>query len=121
MESRFVTAAARTPPQAVVLPVQQRGSVRYYGGRPTIAWDAIPPDALDSTLETLRAAGRPPFIALEDAEEPRFRARFATSRAGGLDWPPSAEIHGPVRVRFFDPDARDAYRRGVARGTLAKN
>ena len=121
MESRFVIAgryAARAlPPQAVVLAVQQSGSVRYYGGRPTIAWDAIPPDALDSTLETLRAAGRAPFIALEDAEEPRFRARFATARAGGLDWPPSAEVHGPVRVRFFDPDARDAYLKGVPRAT----
>ena len=121
MESRFPIAgryAARVlPPQAVVLAVQQSGSVRYYGGRPTIAWDAIGPDALDSTLERLRAAGRPPFIALEDAEEPRFRARFATERAGALDWPPFGEVHGPVRVRFFDPDGRDAYRRGVSRGT----
>jgi Dolichyl-phosphate-mannose-protein mannosyltransferase len=121
MESRFAIAgryAARAlPPQAVVLAVQQSGSLRYYGNRPTIAWDAIAPDALDSTLEILRAAGRPPFIALEDAEEPRFRVHFATERAGRLDWPPSAELHGPVRVRFYDPDARDAYLRGVPRAT----
>ena len=94
MESRFAIAgryAARAlPPQAVVLAVQQSGSVRYYGGtRRRSRGTRFRPDALDSTLAALRAAGRPPFIALEDAEEPRFRARFATrSASGALDWPP---------------------------------
>ena len=117
LESRFAIAgryAGRAlPAGAVVLAVQQSGSIRYYGGQTTIAWDAIPPGALDSTLEALRAAGRAPFIALEDMEEARFRARFATERFGRLDWPPAAEIQAPLRVRFFDPEAREAYLRGA--------
>jgi hypothetical protein len=119
LESRFVLAgryAARAlPPNAVVLAVQESGSLRYHGARSTIAWDAIPADALDRTIDALQQAGRPPYIVLEDAEEPRFRARFPSQRFGHLDWPPGAEVHAPVRVRFFDPAAREPYMRGVVR------
>ena len=76
LESRFRIAgeyaAATLPPGAVVLSVQQSGSLRYHGRRATIAWDAIAADALDATIAQLRAAGRPPYIALEDEEEARF-------------------------------------------------
>jgi hypothetical protein len=108
LESRFAIAgryAARAlPSNAVVLSVQQSGSLRFHGGRDTIAWDAIPPDALDRTIATIGSAGRVPFIALEDAA---FRQRFATERFGRLEWPPSAVVHAPVRVHFYDPAALD--------------
>ena len=111
LESRFVIAgryASRAlPPNALVLAVQQSGSVRFHGGRDTIAWDAIPPDALDRTIATIQSAGRVPFIVLEDAEEPAFRRRFPTQRFGRLEWPPQAEIHAPVRVHFYNPAALD--------------
>jgi hypothetical protein len=93
--------------------VQQSGSVRYHGGRATIAWDAIPPGALDATIAALGAAGRRAFIVLEDAEEPGFRARFAGEGSGLLDWPPRAEVHAPVRVRVYDPEDRARYRGGA--------
>jgi hypothetical protein len=116
LESRFAIAgryAARAlPSNAVVLSVQQSGSLRFHGGRDTIAWDAIPPDALDRTIATIRSAGRRPFIVLEDAEEPAFRKRFATERFGRLEWPPQVEIHAPVRVHFYDPAALDRYLAG---------
>jgi hypothetical protein len=106
LESRFVVTgqyvARALPANAVVLAVQQSGSVRYYGGRSTIAWDAIPADALDRAIEALGRAGRPVFIILEDEEVPRFRERFATARLGGLDWPAHAEVHAPVRVHVYD-------------------
>jgi hypothetical protein len=117
LESRFVIAgryAARAlPPNAVVLAVQQSGSVRYHGRRPTLAWDAIAPEELDQTIAWLRANGREPFIVLEDAEEPRFRARFGSRGAGALDWPPSAEISAAVRVRVYDPAARAGFLGGT--------
>jgi hypothetical protein len=116
LESRFAIAgryAARAlPANAVVLSMQQSGSLRFHGGRATIAWDAIAPGGLDATLEALRAAGRAPFLALEEVEEGRFRARFGSERFGRLDWPPTAEVLGRVRVRFFTPEAREPYLRG---------
>ena len=113
LESRFVAAgryAARAlPPQAVVLAVQESGSIRYHGDRSTLTWDAIVPSRLDATIAWLIAAGRPPFIAVEDPEEPAFRQRFERQRFGALDWPPMAEIHLPVRVRIYDVAQRDRY------------
>jgi len=109
LESRFLTTgrfAATLPANAMVLAMQQSGSIRYHGGRPTLAWDAIPPDALDATLARLRAHGYAPYIALEELEEVRFRARFAGQRLGGLDWPPLVDLHGLVRVKIYDPAAR---------------
>jgi hypothetical protein len=117
LESRFAIAgryAARAlPSNVVVLSVQQSGSLRFHGGRDTIAWDAIPSDALDNAIATIRSAGRVPLIALEDAEEPFFRRRFASQRLGRLEWPPSVEIHAPVRVRFYDPASLERYVAGL--------
>ena len=98
--------------QAIVLAVQQSGSVRFYGGRDTLAWDGVPPGGLDAAVDALAAAGRRVFFVLEDAEEPRFRARFGGQRFGALDWRPFAEVHGPARVRFYDPRQRSRHLSG---------
>jgi hypothetical protein len=117
LESRFEIAgryAARAlPANALVLAVQQSGSLRFHGGRDTIAWDQVPPDALDRTIATIQSAGRVPFIVLEDAEEPAFRRRFPTQRFGALEWPPTAEVHAPVRVRLYDPADRTLFMAGT--------
>jgi hypothetical protein len=108
LESRFALAgahAASLPPDRVVLAVQQSGSIRFHGRRDTLAWDAVPADALDAYLDRLRAAGRVPVFALEDVEDEPFRRRFAGQRAGALDWRPSAALPPPARVRFYDPPA----------------
>ena len=116
LESRFRIAgdyAGRAlTDAAIVLAVQQSGSIRYYGRRGTLAWDAVAGDALDAAVGALASAGRPVFFALEDNEAPRFRARFAGQRYGALDWPPFAEVHGPGRVRFFDPRQRSRWLQG---------
>ena len=46
------------------------------------------------------------YLALEDAEEPRFRLRFGGQRFGGLDWPPLTVIEAPARVRFYETARR---------------
>ena len=116
LESRFRLtgeyAARALPANAVVFAVQQSGSARFHGGRASLSWDVIAPDALDGTIAWARARGFAPVIALEDEEAPRFRARFGTQAAGQLDWPPDAEIHAPVRVRIFDPGRRVEYTNG---------
>jgi hypothetical protein len=121
LESRFIVAGRYTaralPGNAVILAVQQSGSARYYGGRSTIAWDAIAPDALDRTIAALARQGRPVFIVLEDDEMSRFRGRFAAQGLGSLDWPPRAEVHAPVRVHVYDAAARERYRSGEAVAT----
>jgi hypothetical protein len=118
LESRFVVTgryvSSALPPNTVVLAVQESGGVRYFGGGTTLAWDAVAPDALDSTIAWLRGHRHSAFLVLEDGEEPRFRARFPSQRYGGLDWPPHAEIHAPVRVRVYDAAERDAYLAGRA-------
>src|SRR5436190_1940931 len=121
MESRFAVAGRYVgralPANAVVFAAQESGSLRYYGGRVMMAWDAIPAGALDRTIAALRRSGRPVFMVLEDEEVPRFRARFRAERLGGLDWPPHAEVHGPVRVTVYDAAARDRYLAGGAVAT----
>lgn len=116
LEARFRVAgeyAGRAlPASAIVLAVQHSGSVRFYGGKPTLAWDGIDPSALDGAIASLAARGFTPFIVLEDAEEQRFRERFATERHGQLDWPPMTEMHTRVRVRVYDPAQQERYRRG---------
>ncbi|HET7695463.1 MAG TPA: glycosyltransferase family 39 protein [Vicinamibacterales bacterium] len=116
LESRFRLAgdyAGRAlTEQAVVLAVQQSGSVRYYGRRASLTWDAIAADRLDEVIDALRASGRVAIFALEDAEQARFRARFRGQRYGRLDWAPFAEVHAPTRVRFFDPRQRAPFQAG---------
>jgi hypothetical protein len=116
LEARFrVTgeyADRALPANAIALAVQHSGSVRFYGGKPTLAWDGIDPSALDRVIASLTARGLAPVIVLEDAEEQPFRNRFAGQRVGQLDWPPAAEIHGRVRVRIYDPAQRDGYLSG---------
>jgi hypothetical protein len=116
LESRFLLtgeyAARALPPEAVVLAVQQSGSIRYHGGRTTMMWDAIEPHSLDATIAQLRGLGRHVFVALEDWEESRFRERFVGQQYGALEWPPMAQIDRAPRVRLYDVAHRDRYRSG---------
>ncbi|HEX4566788.1 MAG TPA: glycosyltransferase family 39 protein [Vicinamibacterales bacterium] len=105
LESRFVRAGrstAATPEETVFIAGQQTASIRYYGDRPTLAWDAIPPDRLDRVVAELERHGAHVMVALEDAEAVPFRERFAGERVGQLDWRPSEEVRAAVRVRIWD-------------------
>jgi hypothetical protein len=119
LESRFRLtgehAARSLPENAVVLAAQVSGSVRYFGGRDTINWDALVPGSLQQTVTWLEAQRRPVYLALEDGEVDGFRQRFATDGLGSLDWPPRVEVHAPVRVRLYVPEDRALY---LSRGRL---
>lgn len=107
LESRYVLtgrfAARDLPDNAVVIAGAQSGSIRYYGARPTLAWDGVPPDQLDVLVAELREMGHPVVIVLEDGETSAYRQRFSTQRLGALDWRPAAEIPASGRVRVYVP------------------
>jgi hypothetical protein len=110
LERRYVTmgklAGERLPPGAVVIAIQQSGSVRHYGGKVSLLWDALEPGELDQAIEALLTKGRLPVIVVEDWEQARFRERFAGEVFGALDWPPRFEVRDRIHVRLYDPTDR---------------
>jgi hypothetical protein len=114
-EARYERAGTfvdrRLPPNAIVITSWQSGSVRLYGHRRTLVWDALDPDWLDRAVAFVRARGLEPYLLFESWEEPIFRARFASSSIGALDWPPMAEVASQVRI--YRPDDRERYARGT--------
>jgi hypothetical protein len=115
LESRYeragVYVAGHLPPNALVITSWESGSVRFYGHRKTLAWDALDPAWLDRVIAYSRARGLEPFLLFERWEEPIFRQRFAGSAIAALDWPPAAEVAGQVRI--YRPDDRERYLRGA--------
>jgi Dolichyl-phosphate-mannose-protein mannosyltransferase len=94
--------ARRLPERAVLLAMQQSGSVRYYSGRLSVRYDAIPPSELDAVIDDLRRLQYHPYFVLEEWEESPFRVRFqGYSPLAALDWPPIAR-HS-VGVKIYDP------------------
>lgn len=104
--------AAHTPPEAVILTVQHAGTVAYYSGRTSLRYDELDPAWLDRALVWLSERGRPPFILVEDWEQPGFDARFgAINTQGRLSYAPlvaweAAQVKGWVFL--YDPRRRDA-------------
>jgi hypothetical protein len=115
LEARFERAGTyvgqRLPSNAIVITSWQSGSVRFYGHRRTLVWDGLDPAWLDRAIDFVRARGFEPYLLFERWEEPIFRARFASSPIGALDWPPMAEVASQVRI--YRPDDRERYARGT--------
>jgi hypothetical protein len=114
-EARYERAGTfvdrRLPPNAIVITSWQSGSVRFYGHRRTLVWDALDAEWLDRAVASVRARGLEPYLLFETWEEPIFRARFASSSIGALDWPPMAEVASQVRI--YRPDDRERYASGT--------
>ena len=104
-ESRYLFAgrylASALSPKAVVVTVQESGSVRYYTGRPILRWDWL--DDLDTAVAALRAIGRHPVFLVEDWERPALLKKHARSVNAQLDWRPRAEFGDETRVFLYDP------------------
>jgi hypothetical protein len=113
-EARFEQAgtyvAERLPENALVLTAWQSGSVRFYSGRRTLAWEALDPAWLDRALAFAVEHELEPYLLFETREEPLFRQRFAGSSLGALDWPPLADVASQVRI--YRPGDRELYLKG---------
>jgi hypothetical protein len=101
---------ARLPPNALVVTSRFSGSSRFHGARPTLVWDVLDPAWLDGAIAFALEKGYEPYLLLDSGEERDFRARFAASDLGRLDWPPLIEIAPQVRV--YQPSARARYLAG---------
>jgi hypothetical protein len=115
LEARFERAGRvvgqRLPRNALVITTSESGSVRFYAGRKTLLWDGLDPAGLDRALLFVRAKGYDPYLLFERREEAEFRARFANSDVGRLDWPPMIEVSSQVRI--YRPDDRVRYVQGT--------
>jgi len=117
-EQRYATIGeyvGRTlPPNAVVVASIHSGSVRRYGHRLTLRWDALPPDGLDRAIALLRDRGYAPYLLLEDWEEPLYRDHFGRANTfGALDWPAAIEYPWSGRARVYAIDDRARYLAGT--------
>jgi len=114
LEARYARGGefvnARLPRNALVITSWQSGSVRFYSGRKTLAWDSLDPAWLDRAVAEVRQRGFEPYLLFERWEESAFRLRFPGSPIGALDWPPMAEVAAQVRV--YRPGDRERYLRG---------
>jgi hypothetical protein len=111
IEARYETVGRylreALPERAIFIAFQQSGSIRYYADRLTVRFDRMSPASLDPVVRFLTDRGYRPYFVIEGPEVTRFRGRFrGTSDLGQLDWPPVAELYGPVRVQVFDPADR---------------
>jgi hypothetical protein len=101
------------PANSVLIGHLHAGSIRHYSGRLTMNFLWMGPTWLDQTVRELRDRGYHPLIALEAAEVPQFRERFAAQNAfGRLDWPPMAARTEPIEVFIYDPADRNRHLRG---------
>jgi hypothetical protein len=99
-----------TPASAVVLCLQQSGSLRFYGERDTVRWDLLDAAWLDPAVAWLAQRGHPVFIVSEQPEDEAFRRRFAPAASlGALDWPPRIEVRGSTRVLVHAVEDRARY------------
>jgi hypothetical protein len=117
-EQRYATIGeyvGRTlPPNAVVVASIHSGSVRRYGKRLTLRWDALPPDGLDRAIAVLRDRGYAPYLLLEDWEEPLYRDHFGRANTfGALDWPPAMEYPWSGHARVYAIDDRERHLAGT--------
>jgi hypothetical protein len=104
-ESRYPQVARGvaqlTDAESGILTLQHSGSVRYYGGRMTLRWDLVEPNAFGVLLAWMRSHGHHPYLLVDAGELPKFRARFAGNPALTVtEWPPLAAFFKDETLLF---------------------
>ncbi len=107
VERRYVSIAkvvrSTTDPSSVIYSMQHSGSVRYYGGRMTLNYAALPPDQFDRSAAWLAAHGAHPYLLVEDWEVDAVKKRFpGQQRLAVLDSRPLFTYEGPALVMMYD-------------------
>jgi hypothetical protein len=84
-ERRYIGGALMTArytvPNSVVMSMQHSGSVRYYGGRMTMRYDAISRDHVDDAVAWFNARGIHVYLLAEDWELSDLERWWAGTRA----------------------------------------
>jgi hypothetical protein len=92
--------------------MQHAGSLRYYGGRMTLAFYTMDATMLDRSVRWFTERGVHPYALLEDWEAEEFKQRFSSQNfMGTLPMSPTLIYHGPATVYLYDlwrpVDSRD--------------
>jgi hypothetical protein len=106
-ERKYVVVAAiarmRTDGNSVLFSYQHSGSLRYYGGRMTLNYRGLPPEAFDAVVAWLSGHGAHPFAMLEPWEVDDFRQRFGSASVGGaLKMAPVVVYEGTGTIFLYD-------------------
>ena len=109
-ERRYIAAGQLTkrltPENSVILSLQHSGSIRYYGARVTLRYDAFDAEWIDRAVDWLATRGVSTYLVVELSERAEFERRFAGSRAvEALKRPPVA-IYRPGPLFLFDIGGR---------------
>jgi len=120
-EAKYVETARAvetiTSPDDVIISGQFSGSLRYYSGRLTLRWDFLDPQWLDRAVDWLDARGHHVYILLEAPEVDPFRARFAASAIGRVNWVPIVTFRGRS-IQLHDAIRRDRFERPIEQPPL---
>jgi hypothetical protein len=107
---RFLDVAvyveAHTAPGAVLVSLNESGSLHYYTGRTILRYDILHPESLVPAIEYLQARGHDTYLALEQTELPEFQSRFGAPAGGRLIQRPVAALGEKNRVLLFRLEAR---------------
>lgn len=106
-ERAYATAAAaagrRTGHDAVIFSGQHSGTVRYYGGRMTVAYFNVYPNDFQTAFRWLSGHGGHPYALLEDWEVDEFRGKFGAQHpAAALAMTPLLVYHGAKQIYLYD-------------------
>lgn len=106
-ERAYATAAAaagrRTGDNAVIFSGQHSGTVRYYGGRMTVAYFNVNPNMFQEAFRWLSRHGGHPYALLEAWEVDEFRRQFGAQHpAATLAMTPLLVYHGAKELYLYD-------------------
>jgi hypothetical protein len=94
--------AATLPANAAILSVQHSGSLRFYGGRMTLRFDAVDADWAARAPVEIERAGLHPYLVLDDFELPQFRSQFGLPMDSRLPFPVIARMRELGGLTVFD-------------------
>ena len=100
------------PDPSVIIAGEQSGAMRYYTGRSILRWDLLSLESFVRATALVVDAGYDVWIVLDEWEEDPFRAKFAGTGIGDLDWPPALDAGITLRTRAWRIADRAIYVRG---------
>jgi hypothetical protein len=109
---------ARLLDRSLIVAGEQSGALRYYTNHSILRWDLCTLESFMMAIRRAADAGYDVWIALDEWEENAFRAKFAGTGIGDLDWPPEVDAGITLRTRAWRVRDRESYVRGAAAHTV---
>jgi hypothetical protein len=95
-----------TGPSAIAMASLHSGSIRQYGDRTTVRWDAVPSGRLDQTVSALVRHGHRCYLVLDGASErDAFDERFTADERRRLRSTPVGRVREVDIIALEDPES----------------